>query len=238
MIYPNQTRYIDPFSDISSEYVNERLQAIFPTGMGCLYGLLVQIQSGSIVVTTGIALQNWVVINIQQEVTFSIPADGYYYIVLRYSYVLQQPPNQAEIGIVTTAQYVASTDVIIADITVSGGIVTIIDYSLRNGNPLESLVSQALQTTGLQGTLNANGFGIINLATPVNPQDGATKNYVDSNVGLVKVSSTDTANYLSTKFENSTTVTYDVNTTTNQIIFNSTDQFVAVNSADSGRRFI
>lgn len=76
------------------------------------------------------------------------------------------------------------------DLAVTGGTFTSDDVlnnstvpGLKVTNALENLV-RLDGVTPMTGDLNLNSFNIVNVLNPVNPQDAATKDYVDNAVGI------------------------------------------------------
>lgn len=68
----------------------------------------------------------------------------------------------------------------------------------------------ALTGGTMTGALNMGGFGITNLLNPVNPQDGATKAYVDGLIGVEAYTFTNEYNY-NKELQNVTTVPQALN---------------------------
>ena len=237
MIVPQQNRYVDPFGDISSRYVNERLKSIFPKGKACLYGLTVTTTSNQIIISSGVALKDWVTLAFPQDMAFNWPADGVYYAVIQYQYSLIKPPPEASVGIISQNDYDPAMDVIIAKLTVNGTSCTI-DYGDRDDNPIKQYVLEVLSDGSINSDLDMNDHKIINLGDPTDPQDAVNKEYADSLVGQVKISNTDSPGYLFDKFESSTTVVPVIDNSTDKIKFNADDKFVKVTSADSSQSYL
>jgi hypothetical protein len=246
MIIPQQTRYVDPFSDIESIDVNQRLMSVYPNGKGCLYGLtLANPSQTTLVISSGVALQDYVTLSFPNDTTISTAGitnqAGWNYVVIQYQYQLVSPPPVASFTIEPVGSYNPNTDVIIGEIELdANGNILAINYTNRDGNPLATLLPAFLQQYGINGILNMNGNSIINLANPVNPTDAATKQYVDNSIGFVKVSASDTGGYLDTKLTAGQFVTITPITTANgqELQISSEDNFVSVTAADSGRSFL
>lgn len=117
--YPQQTRAIDPFASYSSNVVNELTRMVTggsdllfsPSPIDVTYDTTSPTQA--VVVTVGGAFKDdvWIQITADHRVDFNksfnytnfdggFNEEGYYYIVLEYTYVKSKPPPQAAIKII------------------------------------------------------------------------------------------------------------------------------------------
>jgi len=218
VIVPQQTRLVDPFSDISSQAVNQRLKALIPSGKACINGLLVSVNGLNITVSSGIAVKDWVVINIPTDVVFTLDStitDANLYVVLEYQYALANPAPTATIGYIDVANYDPALHLIIANLTVTHGVIAV-SYTDRDVNPILQRISDNLNQNGFNSDLDMNQHIITNLGNDTTPESAVNKQYVDTLSGKVKVDSADTPDYLDQKVVAGTGVTLTVNGTTNK----------------------
>jgi len=120
-IIPQQTRTIDPYSSYNSNVVNQ-LTRIASRGVDCISGthsIDVSVDSTSttgLIISEGICYKDDVIIEVtdqmsvdMHDVDFYISSDhfdetGYYYILLKYSYVKSKPAPEAEITILRPSE--------------------------------------------------------------------------------------------------------------------------------------
>lgn len=135
---PTQVRSIDPYASYNSDIAN-RLTRIVTDGEDCLLSPspieVEAIDSTSVVVTSGKAVKDDVLIEIQSlnvdltDGDFFVDSTawneiGYYYVVLTYTYSKVQPPPTASIGVIRPSKratlYNPNTMLFLACLDVSG----------------------------------------------------------------------------------------------------------------------
>ena len=243
MITPNQIRYIDPFSDISSQAVNNRLKAIFGSrSKACLYGLELSHSNNVLTISRGIALKDYVVLEFPDDIQIEVTDVGTFHVVIHYQYQVSETAPVAEVGYISEDVYLNNQDlyVIIGTITCDGSNITSISYEHRDRNPINDFVMQYFQS-GMMSDLNMNHHRIINLADPEEDLDAVNKEYVENQIGKVKINSTDQAGYLEEKFKNgeNTEITVDnANPNDLKLLISAQDQYIRVDAADSSNQFL
>jgi len=200
---PIQKRYVDPYQDILSQDVNKRLMAVYPSGKGIVYRCQLSINDDETIVTLepGIVINDYVVINIKEEVSFSVDSltDGDYYIIGVYTFDVVSPPPELDIQLTTSYD---AEDIVFGKVTVSGGKFASIDYSERTTNYLQDKIIEHLETE-ITFDLDLTNHKIYNLVDcttlDCNDNDAVSKKYVDDlvirigDVSKVKVDADDAA---------------------------------------------
>lgn len=201
-ITPTQNRFIDPFSDIFSDKVNERMKVFFPTGKSIIRGLLLSIDNTDLTkihVSHGDAIKDYVVLNFTEdtEIDVSTLTDGTYFIVIEYTYSKVTPPPEAKYDVVdnTTDR---SNYITLGSFAVTNGscVEGSINYDDRTGNDFYNIVKQIILEDGIDSDLDMNGHKILHLGVDASSiqdlTDGVNKAYVDTSVGDYKVKVNDT----------------------------------------------
>ncbi len=258
-IIPTQTRYIDPYAPLflNDEVNNEISDATGMNGVSAIVeGVTLQIvNSTSFSVSAGIVALGNIVVNFPSLfdvslINTSVTNGTTNFVYLGYEYALSSTPNQVYLDVVSTLPTTlpAGSIVILGFLTISSsGSITGIENSYNGysrtqlyGIPLLNFIQQASYV--LTVALNMNNYNIINLASPINPNDTANKTFVDqtisSNNGQVVISSGLSEEYLNTAVIAGQNLAISTNQSTNQLQFQlTTDNLVEVTSADSSKQF-
>ena len=206
---PTQKRYVDPYQDIKSEDVDERLTAVYPSGKAIIYGCLLEISGDSTTITlqSGIVISDYVTIEIKEAVSFSASAleDNDYYVIGSYDYDIVSPPPEMEIKL---SDSYTEDDIVFGKVTVQNHKFTNIDYSDRTGNDIRDKLIEYM-ANDLDADLNMNHHRIFNLYDcsngDCNDDTAVNKKYIDNqinNLAKVKVDESDSSSdYLDNKIQ-------------------------------------
>jgi hypothetical protein len=196
-------------------------------------------------VSAGIVAINGIVAEIEAT-TINIVDTNYLagsvnYLYLRYNYQLQDPPPVIVMDI--TPSGITDLDVIIAFVSITNlgqlsQIMTVYNnqtITQYNGADLFNFLTENTAPISYQSNLNMQNYNITNLPDPVNPNDIATKQYIDTNnIDQVKISAGDTEAFLEYKITNGQDLTFQINQSNIQIYKTmQQNQHVMVTSADS-----
>ena len=206
---PTQKRYVDPYQDIKSEDVNERLKAVYPSGKAIVYGCLLEISGDNLSVTlqSGIVVSDYVTVEIKEAVTFTASAleDGDYYIVGSYNYDVVSPPPEMEIKLCDSY---TEDDIVFGKVVVQTHKFTSIDYTDRTSNNVQENLVEYI-SNDLDVDLNMKHHRIFNLYDctngDCNDDTAINKKYIDNqlnNLAKVKVDENDsTPDFLDNKLQ-------------------------------------
>ncbi len=256
-VIPPQSRLIDPYSFIfENNQINRQWDLIFGINQPVIVnGLTIQlVNNQQITIAAGSCIIDHVYIEIEQTnvslTNTSYTAGVTNYIIIRYSYALVFPQNNAFIDITTN---VSDNDLILgfASINSAGNILQI---SSTNGTEnISPTIWQNIQSNLASGSVNnainiganlsLNNNMIVNVGNPVSSNDLVNNEYTNSIDGKVSISSIDQTNdYLINKLVGGDNIGIQENTSNQLVIsFTSADPSVyqkMVTSADSGLNFL